>query len=804
MGDYWAHSENEKGKPHLLEDHLGKTAELCQSFTASWGYPEIGYLLGIMHDMGKYSDEFQDYLKNNGKRTDHSSLGMMRALEVMDILGLIVSAHHSGLPDIAKFKNRVNRARNKEGKSGEFKGAFRKLKGNSKENFLGNFQEKIQEKISGLKANLPDFKGEEEALKTEFFIRMCFSALVDADYLDTESHFSPGKHEERSRADRSLSDLFKRFEEDQEALISGADKNFVNKLREKIYREAMAKTAERPGFFSLTVPTGGGKTRINLGFSLKHAEIHNLDRIIVVIPYTNIIEQTAEEYRSILGTDQVLEHHASVGAGNENQAVRLAAENWDIPLVVTTSVQFFESIYASRPGSLRKIHNIANSVVIFDEVQTLPPGLLQSILWALKELKENYGVSFIFSTATQPAFAKDEEKFSAERRQRRERNSGSEPGPGGDIKSGGNIDSGGNFKSGGGYKSGYEGYKPGEEFSSKGGLKPGSAGDLPVLGDIRELAPEPESLFAKLKRVSFKTDLVESRADIEDIIDKIGEYNQALLVVNTRKQAKEHYQELLRRKEYQADNLFHLSNNMTPLHRSRVFKDIKGRLKDKQKCYLVSTQLIEAGVDLDFPVVLRATAPLDSLVQAAGRCNREGKLERGEAIIFTPEEDVLPPGIYKTATEKTRRLLRRDVDFHDPGLFKKYFSSLYRDIDLDKENIQNYRRKWQFSRVAKNFRLIPDKTVNIIVENYQGHSKAELDELEKIMSSLKKKGFISREEWRRLQLFTVSIYEHSKRKLVKKGLISEILEEVYLWGGKYDEKTGLVSEVSYTAGDLLN
>ena len=714
--NFWAHSKNEYGKPHRLETHLRSTAELCSEFTGKWGYPEIGYYLGVTHDAGKFSEQFQNYVRGQGKSVDHSTAGLLEAFAQEDILSLIVGAHHTGLPNLDEYRARLKRAETKKDKY--------------KEEII-KFKEKFEDERDD-HIRLPDFSEEaDEALKTEFFIRMCFSALVDADFLDTEKHFSPIRFSKRLQNTSDMKELLKSFKKDQKQLMDKSENTKINSLREEIYRKVMDKAEKEMGFFSLTVPTGGGKTRTGIGFALEHARHYDLERVIVVIPYTNIIEQTAEEYRSIFGDENILEHHSSIT--NDSEKLKLAAENWDIPIVVTTSVQFFESLYANKPGKVRKLHNISNSVVIFDEIQTLPPGLLESIIWGLKEFKREYNTSFIFTTATQPAFNLNKNSIN--------------------------------------------------------------------LKNIRELISAPKKLYKKMKRVDIDLQDIENDYSWNEII-KMGESKeQGLYVMNTRNQAFELFQALIKYKK--RSHVCHLSNNMCPIHRRNVLKQVKEKLRKGEKCFLVSTQLIEAGVDIDFPFAVRAMGPLDSIVQTAGRCNREGSSKLGKTKVIIPEDNSLPPGVYTTATARTKAFLKHSVDLHNPEIFKDYFSRLYEDVDLDKENIQLYRKQLQFEKAAEKFLFIPERTADIIIENYQGYTDSEKNKLNKILNSVEVKGYLSREEWRNLQVYTVPIYQHDLNNLKAEGMVSEIIEGVYLWGGKYDNKTGLVREISYDSGDLL-
>lgn len=714
LDKYIAHTENEMGEYHTLEDHLKGTAEKAKRFAAKWGASDLAYVLGQIHDLGKYSQGFQNYLLKDGNSVEHSISGAVYLKEktkinFKEILAFIVAGHHGGLHNKGDLVN--------------------KLEKKKKFDFVQEGISKYEEKFEGIfKENFEVDINIRNQYEVEFFIRMLFSSLVDADFLDTEKHFDQSKYSLRELEQYDLKELWTKFKRDQDELQQNAEDTFVNRIRKNIYKKSIKKADNKNGFYSMTVPTGGGKTRTGLGFALKHAIHNNMDRVIVVIPYTNIIEQTAKEYREILGYNKVLEHHSNFEFTEDDKEmesrVKLAAENWDMPIVVTTSVQFFESIFASKVSRTRKIHNIANSVIIMDEVQTLPPGFLKAILQVMKQLVNNYSSTIIFSTATQPAFKT---------------------------------------------RAGFEG-----------------------IDNIKEIAPQPDKIYKDLKRVEYNFDYIEQKMSWREVVEKMLEKKQALVVLNTRDGAREVFSKL---KQSEQNNIYHLSTYMCAKHRSIVLDEIKEKLKNNENCYLVSTQLIEAGVDIDFPLVLRAIAPLDSIVQAAGRCNREGELDVGEVIVFEPEEAKLPSGIYKTATGKTKLFLDDPKKLQDPDIFYDYFNTLYSDVNLDKSNIQELRESFSFREVDYKFKLIPDDTVNVIIENFRLVDKLPVD-----LNLIKKKEFISRDEWRKLQPFIVSLRKYKVNDLLKEGLINELIEDVYVWTGKYDKNEGIKKE--YTPGDL--
>ncbi len=565
-----------------LEEHLENVARLARSFAEPFGAGDWAYLAGLWHDLGKYSDRFQDYLRScpggdyhdaeiadgalppnglPGWKTDHTSAGAQHAVSCVPILGHLlayaIAGHHAGLLDAIADGACLNTRLKKR-------------------------VEPWQHGLAGLQVGdrpaLPSFlhralakRGENPARSAftfAFFTRMLFSSLVDADFLDTERFMQPDQAESRPNWPvDTLERMGGALDRYVDALP--ADDSPVNRVRRSV-REACLQAARLdPGLFSLTVPTGGGKTLSSLAFALRHALEHGLERVIYVIPFTSIIEQNAAVFREVFRplaeeglVDPVLEHHSALDVGRETLASRLAAENWHAPLVVTTSVQFYESLFSHRTSRCRKLHNIARSVVILDEVQKIPVDYLSPCLFALRELTENYGCSVVLCTATQPA---------VHRRQ---------------------------------------------EFSI--GLE-----------NVREIVPDARDLYLALKRVHVKH--LGSLPD-EDLMSRLLEHDQVLCIVNTRRHA-----QLLFEGMGNAEGLYHLSAAMCPEHRTQVLRKIVARLDKGHPCRLISTQLVEAGVDLDFPVVYRSLAGLDSIAQAAGRCNRNGRLGRGSTLVFESE-----------------------------------------------------------------------------------------------------------------------------------------------------------------------
>lgn len=602
----------------------------------------------------------------------------------------------------------------------------------------------------------------------ELYVRMLFSALVDADFLDTEAHY---KLAHRPTLSLQPEALLQRIITEKESKSRDGE---LNELRNRIFQQCLDAAQQKPGFFSLTVPTGGGKTIAGMAFALRHAQQHQLRRVIVVIPYLSIIEQNAAQYRRILDPERsgtVIENHSAIAPPEdigetrprkpfEKHPTEYAAENWDAPVIVTTSVQFIESLFANRTSRCRKLHNIARSVVIFDEVQTLPSHLLNPLLNVLRELRDRYGVSFVFSTATQPAFRHRPRHLE-------------------------------------------EGFKPGE---------------------VREITSGTSETFRKLQRVRYSLPEIGRTTSWTAMAENLAAQPQSLCVVNLRRHAYELWQQLRRALPAdERDGLFHLSSAMCAQHRFDLLGDsdhpqpgtIRHRLlpNNKLPCRLVSTQLIEAGVDVDFPIVYRALGPLDSIVQAAGRCNREGRLADangqptlGQVAIFLPEENKLPPGIYSKATDITASLLMRtDADdlAQNHELFGKYFDQLCQLTETDKEKIQDDRKELKYREVASKARVISNDTKPVIVP--YGKGETIINEI-RTRQIPKGQPRFSRDDLRRLQRYIVNLYSHQFRQLEAMKQLSPLLPNLdlhVLSAGLYHEHLGVIIN-QLPAEDLIS
>jgi CRISPR-associated endonuclease/helicase Cas3 len=748
--EFYAHSI--EGKPvnewHRLEEHLKGTADLAAKFATAMRqneklFVELARLAGLLHDIGKYRTEFQEYLRKarqGGIDTAHAVYGAGKALFEHEsfAVAFAISGHHAGLYDTEGLDLLVN---------GEKYQVRDRLI-----NILNQAFEKI--KSLEFKETCQNDNTQESRLRYEILTRILFSLLVDADRLNTEEWEKRqlfGSQWTRKSVLINPDDLLQKLQEKITERSDSTNNYKLKKLRNDIFEACLNKGQNLPqGFFSLTVPTGGGKTLSSMGFALAHACKHNLRRVIVVIPYLSIIEQNAKEYREIFGKENVLEHHSSVDVSRSDedpaqaQDIEKAMENWDVPIIVTTSVQFIETLFSASPAQARKLHNIAQSVVIFDEVQTLPTHLLEPLLDVLRELKNWYGVSFVFCSATQPAFKKTTN------------------------------------------------------------LKNGFVND-----EIIEIAPNPGILYQSLQRVKYKIEQSDSPWTWQDLAQEMIKHNQVLCILNLRRQAYELLVAIRRNLEERNirdidESVFHLSSAMCPAHRLDRIEIIKKRLKTSKPCWVISTQLIEAGVDIDFPVVFRAMGPLDSIVQSAGRCNREGllvdkngRLRLGKVIVFSPQDGGLRQGIYSTATNIAIAHLDITRLATDPELFKEYFTELYQVTPTDFQRrgmrtIQQERAEFNFRKVDAMAKVIKDDSIAVVVP----YGKAV-----EIIAKIRESHSFDREDIRSLQRYMVNLRkgfhsDYEKLRGALTPLIPEHLEIPVLSKLFYDTKTnrGVVVE----------
>lgn len=688
--------------------HLNSVAALCRKAFGGHSLAALAELVGLWHDLGKFSVRFQKRLEgerdaSNDPSVDHMTAGAWLAmrgyLKAKDettaygtpsaelALAFCIRFHHGGLKDCEELRQKLA--------SPEASDLLEQAVANGAPRELlervipawplpaGAAGGSKAERIAARDAHKRRF---------EFAVRMVFSALLDGDFLDTERAMNPDKAAQRLEVPTdAIGQMETALDAHVAKLAEGATATPVNQVRSEVLGACRDQATKTPGIFTLSVPTGGGKTLSSLAFALKHAVKNNLGRVIIVIPYTSIIEQTAEVYRDILRKanlpeEWLLEHHSGVSEKRDTQESRLAAENWEAPLIVTTSVQFFESLHGRKSSVVRKLHNIARSVIVLDEVQTLPSKLLQPCLDALGHLVTDFDTSVVLCTATQPALF-------------------------GDIA-----------------KAGSGGTQRLEGLESLTGKKP-----------VEIIPPSQQAAhFGVLgKRVAYHWRRGPElwRPTWEelaiDVLDRARHFsNQALIVVNTRADAQALFETLAAKLKENTAHLRHLSALMCPAHRKAILGEpsvpepgtIRGALLDKQPCIVVSTQVIEAGVDVDFPLLYRALAGLDSIAQAAGRCNREGKGKRGEAHIFEPcEGSKIPPTIVSCQGETQKFLTSgedgspTEPDLASSKTYTRYFERLYASSATDK-SIRSYREKWAFETVAREFQLIDDDfTIPVVV-----------------------------------------------------------------------------------------
>lgn len=724
---FYAHTNDQSSSGwQPLREHLLNTSQLALELGENSRLAQFAAIAALFHDLGKYSHNFQNKLLGANLRVDHSTAGAQEIYKLFSstpnqnviaiLLAYCIAGHHSGLPDHGSNLD-----------VGEAKTLVGRLKREVPPYF--DYAQEMDLRSIDFPETLPIKPNRKDpGFSVAFFTRMVYSLLVDADYQETEAFMSGSK---KPRGDfeqiASLCDKFNQY-------ISKFDhpKNPIDRKRTETLQECIAAAAAyQQGYFSLTVPTGGGKTLSSMAFALNHASKHGLKRIIYVIPYTSIIEQNAAVFKACLGEQNVLEHHSNFdweqrlrNSPLEDQddqtnhalgKLKLAAENWDIPIIVTTNVQFFESLFANRSSRCRKLHNIANSVIIFDETQMLPREYLEPCMLAINELVGNYGASVVFCTATQPSL---------------------------------------------------------DQF-------------LPTGAPVTELVSDPRSLYSFYKRVSVKPI---GRATDEELLKTINQHRQVLCIVNTRKHAKGLFQGI------DPNDRFHLSTLMCPAHRQAVISGIKTRLIRGQICRVISTQIMEAGIDVDFPIGYRAISGLDSIIQASGRVNREGRRPISELFVFEPVSTYVKrsPAYIQQGAEVASRILR---DYHeDPSslqAIQAYFDTLNGLQDaqyFDTKGILDYFRKgvfkFDFETAGKNFRLIENDTQPVVIcydENVQG-----------ILNDVRRSQYPASYS-RKLQRYTVNIYDQEFQALQEQGLI-DVYNETYAVlndNTYYDRETGL-------------
>jgi CRISPR-associated endonuclease/helicase Cas3 len=710
-----AHTDSVDGRRDYLDRHLEEVASLAGEYAGVFGQQRVADLLGRLHDAGKAFPGFQDYLdrieagSGDTKGPPHAIWGAVLAYWVIykvqrdperwKEISLPIAGHHGGLAAAADL-------------SLKFEEILKSQQTELNDLAVALRDARVLQRLDGVTMN-------RRGTSREFSIRMLLSALADADFLATEEHFERKKA--RARGNWPILDvLWSCFLANQKKVLADAakDPTPVNEIRAEVYRCCFDAGTSAPGFFRLTVPTGGGKTRSSLAFGLVHALKHRLRRVVFAVPYTSVTDQTAREYRKIFGDDSVLEHHSQMEQpdGGESQSTtavrqRLSTENWDATIIVTTTVQLFESMFARRPGKIRKLHNLARSVIVLDEVQTLPVELLETTLDGLRTLVTEYGCTIVLCSATQPAYER-----------------------------------------------------------------------TPVLSNLgiepTEIVPQYQRHFKALEsRVRYFS---RSRPlSWVDVATEIRDEEQVLVVLNARRDAMALLDAL-----GDTPDVVHLSTLLCGAHRRRVLMDIESRLKDG-RVRAVCTQVVEAGVDLDFPLVYRAMGPLDRIVQVAGRCNRHGtRPEQGRVIVFEPRDGSMPPGNYQAGARVAERLLARDGPdgLYDPKLYTEYFELVFSNANLDKKDIQEFRRALDYPETAERYRFI-QPTVSAVVP--YGDSEAKLRQWEIAPS---------RRAWRALQPYVVNLSWGQVHGFGRDGFLEMLATGLYRWLGRYDLIRGIVPD----------
>ena len=702
---FFAHSV--EGRPEAdwqpLDEHLNAVGNLAAKAARHFNDEVLALTAGLLHDLGKYTFEFQQRLSGSPRRVDHATWGARLACQRFGPSGHLISyaiaGHHAGLAN---------------GLSGEKRTALIERL----EAILPQLRESWRDEIElpeqlALPKNFRCHPGH-EMFQLAFLQRMVFSCLVDADFIDTDNFYRCAEGRPvRNPADQiaGLAKLRRRFDKKLNDFNTKGD---VNALRTRILEHVRSQHTLEPGLFSLTVPTGGGKTLTSLAFALDHAIRHGLRRVIYVIPYTSIVEQTAAVFREVfedLGDEVVLEHHSAYVEspsthGDARDKLREAMENWDRPIVVTTAVQFFESLFADRPSRCRKLHNVAGSVVILDEAQTLPYPLLRPCIATMDELARNYRTSLVLCTATQPALKAE-------------------------------------------------------------------TGFIGGLDNVRELAPEPRILYEKLRRVTVRH---AGALDDDALVKELLQHGQVLCIVNNRRHARVLFESIAG-----SEGARHLTTLMCAQHRRQVLDDIRQCLQHGEPCRVVATSLIEAGVDVDFPRVLRAEAGLDSIAQAAGRCNREGHRSRedSEVLVFsTANLDWAPPPELKQFAQSFKTVARHHVDdLLGLDAVHAYFQDVYwrKGDELDAHALLKLFRgsrpeNMPFETVAARFRMIESNMQAVLIP-YDRHAR----DLLRALAHAEQVGGLAR----RLQPYTVQVPQRAFDALRGAGAIQPLNPDIF-------------------------
>ena len=724
--EYLAHISENKKRIQTVKEHEDNTGNIAGDYSSKFGFEEYGKELGNKHDTGKYADVFQRRIRGSGEKYEHSAAGLWLFKKESEInksscidytmMATIIGAHHTGLPDfgtkqddeecktfMGKYYRKCKQIEDNKGKLD-----FEAYKDESKDiPKLNRITEEWRNGSRGDKENI--------SYRTHFVTRMLFSSLVDADFIDTEKFMN--NRDIRVKNTDSVSELLKKFNGYMEGFKSSTGK--INEYRQEILNKCIESSGNIDGIAKLTVPTGGGKTLSSMAYALNTAVKMNRDRIIYVIPYISIIKQTVAKFEEIFDKKNVLGHYSTAEYKKEvNEQVSkemIATENWDSPIIVTTNVQFFESLYSNKVSKCRKLHNIANSVVIFDEAQMIETGYIKPCLRAISEISKNYNCNCVMCTATQPAIDKIVEKYKV---------------------------------------------------------------------STHEICSNTSEMYEQFKRVEYRN---LGKVSDEEVIDGLCSLDRGMCIVNRKKTAALYYDMVVSRIGH--DGVYHLSKYMCQEHINDVIEEIRNRLSKSEKCIVVSTCLIEAGVDIDFPVVYRELASLSSIIQAGGRCNREGKLDSGHVFIF--ERDENSKSSNDVSTYITKDIIDKYEDISCVEAIEDYFNRLYKDdkAEIDKLDVKNIigmitNQCFDFEKVSDAFELIETRQTNVIVP-YK-------EDGEKVVNKIRQ-GIVNRDVLRESAKYSIGLYDNEMNELLKQGDVT-LYGTVYVLNNikMYDEKKGLV------------
>lgn len=703
---YIAHSENCYGELQTMKQHSEGVARMMKSFALSGEYVDVYTYCGLLHDIGKYSKGFQKYIRAEGEKEPHAKWGAYTArMDKLIYVAFPVFGHHAGLPNRDAMFETFNQCGKEESKWLDVLCALKK---------------------DGLcipPCDNSSFNRIKDNTTKELFVRMLYSSLVDADSLDTERHFEKEQYDARPQLSLDVDVLLDAL---NHKLSSFSLESPLNKLRTEVRLYAQNLAAQPQGCFSMTLPTGMGKTLCSLNWALHHAKFHtNIKRIVIVLPFLSIIDQTAKELKSIFKDhDVILEHHSNViyeGKESEEEEFYckapklLATENWDYPIVVTTTVQFFESLFSNHRSKCRKLHNLQDSIVIFDEIQTLPVHLAECTMKILNDMLHLCRCSILFCTATQPNFQ--------------------------------------------------------------------TRADFKGIDRIVPLVENPTAIFAATKRVEYYPIADYEVQSMDSIAQKVCEEKEPVLIVcNTKKKAKALFYSI---KEKGNMQVLHLSTNMCQKHRMAVIDKVKSKLKNGEKLILCSTQLIEAGVDMDFPIVFRELAPLESIIQSAGRCNREGKLEKGKVFLFQLEEKGQPSAEYKTFTQFAQLCYHNNENrLTDADFYAEYYTDIVK-LYAPEDTITPKREKLMFQDVADKYHIIDSSATSLFVYRYNEESL-------QLYKEITCKEYLSRKDYQQIEQYCVQVYNKFERDNSDK--IAETTNRIKVWSGAYSEEFGLSNE----------